>query len=173
MIQPFRIIFHLINVNRIIFANSVLYMKKFIFLVLCLTTLQTFGQSDSSNPVAVMVHKDFRLDILARKEAELNAAITKAAARSAMGYRLQVLSTNDREHAMKIRTQLLQKYPDQKVYMFYQAPYVKLTFGNFITKQEAEVYKKQISRMLDGASVYTLSQRIEVKPEREIKEDNN
>ena len=141
-------------------------MKKLLFSILCLTCLQSFAQ-DSAAISPVVIHKDFRLDILARKEAELNAAATKAAARSAMGYRLQVLSTDDRDYAMKIRTQLLQRYPDQKVYMFYQAPYVKLTFGNFVTKQEAELYKKQISRMLDGASVYTLSQRIEVKPEKE------
>ena len=148
-------------------------MKKLIFSIVCFTGLQTLAQTDSVMPIAVIVHKDFRLDILARKEAELNAAATKASARTGMGYRLQVLSTNDRELAMKVRTQLLQKYPDQKVYMFYQAPYVKLTFGNFITKQEADQYKKQISQMLGGASVYTLSQRIEVKPDKETKDDIN
>lgn len=173
MIQPFLIIFHLIHTNGTIFVKSELHMKKFLFSILCLSALQTFAQADSINITPVVVHKDFRLDILARKEAELNAAAIKAAARSAMGYRLQVLSTNDRDHAMKIRTQLLQRYPDQKVYMFYHAPYVKLTFGNFITKQEAESYKKLISRMLDGASVYTLSQRIEVKPEKEPKDYND
>lgn len=144
-------------------------MKQLLFLFSCFIALETLAQ-DSANRVAVVVHKDFRLDILARKEAELNSAVTKAAARTAMGYRLQVLSTNDREQAMRIRTQLLQRYPDQKVYMLYQMPYVKLKFGNFLTKQEAEFYKKQISRMLGGASVYTLSERIEVKPEKEIKD---
>ena len=146
-------------------------MKKFLFSILCLTALQTFAQSDSINPYAVVVHKDFRLDILARKEAELNAAAAKAASRTGMGYRLQILSTNDRDYAMKIRTQLLQRYPDQKVYMLYQMPYVKLRFGNFTSKDEAELYKKQISRMLGGASVYTISERIEVKPEKETRED--
>ena len=154
-------------------STQVIDMKKLIFSILCLTALQSFGQTDSSNTIPVIIHKDFRLDILARKEAELNLAAAKAAARSGMGYRLQVLSTNDRDLAIKTRTQLLQRYPDQKVYMFYQAPYVKLTFGNFISKQEAELYKNQISRMLGGASVYTLSQRIEVKPEKEIKDDVN
>ncbi|MDB5198080.1 MAG: hypothetical protein JWO92_43 [Chitinophagaceae bacterium] len=151
----------------------ILDMKKFLFSFLFLTGLQTFAQTDSINPFAVVVHKDFRLDILARKEAELNAAATKLAARTGMGYRLQVLSTNDRELAMKTRTQLLQRYPDQKVYMLYQAPYVKLRFGNFLTKQEAELYKNQISRMLGDASIYTISERIEIKPEKETKENNN
>lgn len=147
-------------------------MKKLIFSILSLTALQSFAQTDSVPATTVVIHKDFRLDILARKEAELNAAAIKAAARTAMGYRLQVLSTNDREQAMKIRTQLLQRFPDQKVYMLYQMPYVKLKFGNFTSKDEAELYKKQISRMLGGASVYTISERIEVKPEKDFKDDN-
>ena len=147
-------------------------MKRLIVLVFCLTALQSFAQTDSLNTATVVVHKDFRLDILARKEAELNTAITKTIARSAMGYRLQVLSTNDRDLAMRTRTQLLQRFPDQKVYMLFQAPYVKLKFGNFTSKDEANMYKSQISRMLGGASIYTLSERIEIKPEKETKEEN-
>ena len=153
--------------------TQVIDMKKIIFSILCLTALQTFAQTDSTITIPVVVHEDFRLDILGRKEAELNLAAAKAAARTGMGYRLQVMSTNDRDLAMKTRTQLLQKFPDQKVYMSFQAPYVKLTFGNFLTKQEAELYKNQISRMLGGASVYTLAQRIEIKPEKDSKDDSN
>ena len=153
--------------------TQVIDMKKIIFSILCLTALRSFAQTDSSITIPVVVHKDFRLDILGRKEAELNLAAAKAAARIGMGYRLQVMSTNDRNLAMKTRTQLLQKFPDQKVYMSFQAPYVKLTFGNFLTKQEADLYKNQISRMLGGASVYTLAQRIEIKPEKESKDESN
>ena len=148
-------------------------MKRIILLIVCFSAFNVFAQTDSAMPVAVVVHKDFRLNILARKEAELNAATAKLLTRSAMGYRLQVLSTNDRNLAMRTRTELLQKFPEQKVYMMFQSPYVKLRFGNFKTKEEAETYKKIISRMLDGASVYTIAERIEVKPEKEIKEDIN
>jgi len=147
-------------------------MKTLLFSFFSIFSTSIFAQTDSAFKVPVIVHKDFRLNILAKKEAELNSALTKAAARSAMGFRLQVLSTNDREHAMKIRTQLLQRYPEHKPYMSFQAPYVKLTFGNFVTRKEAEFYKTQISRMLGGASVYILSQRIEIKPEKEKPEDS-
>ena len=148
-------------------------MKKLIGLILFLAAFKGFSQNvDSLLPSPVVVHKDFRLEILARKEAELNTIATKQSERSAMGYRLQVLSTNDRELAMKTRTQLLQKFPDQKVYMMYQAPYVKLKFGNFRSKQEAESYKTQISHMLGGSSIYTTSERIEIKPDKEIKDED-
>jgi hypothetical protein len=157
--------------NGIIFARLSLHMKQIFLFLFCLPALQSFSQTDTINTATVIVHKDFRLDILSRKVAELNAAATKAAARSAMGYRLQVLSTNDRDLAMRTRTQLLQRYPDQKVYMLFQAPYLKLKFGNFSSKQEADLYKSQISRMLGGSTIYTLTERIEIKPEKEIKEE--
>ena len=147
-------------------------MKRIIVLAVLFTSLQSSGQSDSMPKNTVNVHSDFRLELLGRKEAELNAALTKTLERSAIGYRLQVLSTNDKELAFKTRTQLLQKFPEQKVYMYFQAPYVKLKFGNFRSKQEADNYRKQISRMLGGISIYLLNERVEVKPEREIKEED-
>jgi hypothetical protein len=147
-------------------------MKQLLLILLALNSFSLFAQTDTLLPVSnVVVHKDFRLDILGRKEAELNAAATAASARSAMGYRLQVLSTNDRDLAMKTKSQLLKQYPDQKTYLFYQSPYVKIRFGNFKTRPEAEQYRKQISKMLGGISIYIVPERIEVKPEKEVIEE--
>ena len=148
-------------------------MKKLIFLFFCSISLHLFGQNtDTLLPEPeVIVHKDPRLDILGKKQAELNALAARLATRSAMGYRLQVLSTNDRELAMRTKSQLLQRFPEQKAYMSYQLPYIKIKFGNFKTKEEANMYKKQVSRMLGGISIYTLSERIEVKPEKDLKEE--
>src|SRR5258705_5831218 len=101
-------------------------MKKIIVLIICvIASLKIIAQDTGSLKTSqtAFVHKDPRLDILAKKEAELNAYAAKIAARSAMGYRLQVLSTNDRELAMKTKTELLKKFPEQKVYMLYQLPY--------------------------------------------------
>ena len=140
-------------------------MKYFFILSLIVISTNSFAQvSDSSLAIIpVIIHKDPRIDILQKKQLELNTNFLKVIARSAMGYRLQVLSTNDRVLAMKTRTDLLQKFPEQKNYMIYQAPYVKLRFGNFRTKDEAEIYRKQISKMLNGATIYLIEERIEVK----------
>ena len=146
-------------------------MKRIIIALLVITTVNAKAQTDSISKGSVIVHADYRLQILGRKEAELNGAFAKKMERSAIGYRLKILSTDDKEMAFKTRTQLLQKFPEQKVYMYFQAPYVKLKFGNFRTKQEAESYKKQISKMLGGISIYLLNERVEVKPEKDVKED--
>ena len=148
-------------------------MKKLIFLLFYLVSQHLFAQNaDSLLPASnVIIHKDDRLDILGEKQAEINLLANKMAARTAMGYRLQVLSTNDRDLAMRTKTRLLQMFPEQKSYMFFQLPYVKLRFGNFKTKEEAEPYRKQISRMLDGASIHYVPERIEIKPERDFTEE--
>ena len=52
--------------------------------------------------------------------------------RSGRGYRLMVISTGDRALAMKIRSQLYQYFPDQKQYMSYQMPNIKIKFGGHI-----------------------------------------
>jgi len=146
-------------------------MKPFLIFLFLTCSVAAIAQNDTiyEGP-KVLVHNDPRLTLLTGKHAEINELAAKLAARSAMGYRLQVLSTNDRDFAMKTKSQLLQRYPDQKTYMFFQLPYVKLRFGNFKTRQEAEVYRKQISRMMDGASIYIVPERIEVKPEKDLDE---
>ena len=148
-------------------------MKKLIFLLFYSLSHHLFAQNaDTLLPVTrVVIHKDDRLDILGEKQAEINLLASKIAARTAMGYRLQILSTNDRDLAMRTKTRLLQMFPEQKSYMLFQLPYVKLRFGNFKTKEEAEPYRKQISRMLHGASIHYVPERIEIKPERDFTEE--
>ncbi|KAA9039213.1 SPOR domain-containing protein [Ginsengibacter hankyongi] len=147
--------------------------QSFVFLFLSLLSYYSFAQlTDSSLGNKVLVHQDYRMEILARKEADINTAILKAQSRIAKGYRLMVLNTNDRVYAMKIRGELLQKYPEQKTYMWFANPYIKIKFGNFRTQDEAEPYRKAISKMLNGATIYYLPETIEVKPDKDFDPDN-
>jgi SPOR domain len=142
------------------------------FFFVAVTTMVALGQETKGYPDTVAkgtvtIHKDKRLDELVRKEASFNEVFIATNARIAKGYRLMLLSTNDRALAMKVRTQLLQRYPDQKVYMSFQPPYIKLKFGNFIEKEEAESYRKEIIKnKLVTTNVYLLPETIEVKPDK-------
>ncbi len=147
-------------------------MKYSYVLILIFFSLKSFAQSDTVATNKIVVHQDYRLSILARKEAEINTAILKAEARVGKGYRLMILNTNDREYAMKTRADLLQKYPEQKTYMWFANPYIKIKFGNFKTREEAEPYRKQISKMLNGATIYFLPETIEVKPDKDFNPDD-
>ena len=140
-------------------------MKHLIILFFIGFSNSSFAQMNDSLPQnKVVVFKDYRLNILARKETELNAINYKRQQRTVMGYRLMVLNTNDKDYAFKIRAELLKKFPDQKPYMWYSSPYIRIKFGDFKTKEEAEIYRKQISDMLGGATVYYLEEPVEIDP---------
>ena len=138
-------------------------MRHFFVLILIVFSGSSMAQNTDSLH-KVVVFKDYRLDILGRKQAEINTAILKQQARTAQGFRLMILNTSDKDYAFKVRAELLQKFPEQKLYMWFANPYIRIKFGNFKTKEEADVYKNQISKMLDGASIYYIPEMIEVDP---------
>lgn len=140
-------------------------MKQILAFIFIFSGYASFAQgADSLIENKVVVFKDYRLDILAFKEAEINTEILKKMARTTKGYRLMVLNTSDKDYAFKVRTQLLQNFPEQKPYMWFANPYIRIKFGNFRTKDEAEVYKRKISEMLGGATIYYMHEIIEVDP---------
>lgn len=154
-------------------------MKRIFFLALALTAFNgLFAQTkteekDTTVIQKVTINKDPRLDILAKAEVDIANAAVKMAARFAKGYRLFVLKTDDRNYAMKVRTYLLQNFPEEKVIMSYQAPFIKMKFGDFLDKEEAEKVKKQIMKggVVTGG-VYVVPDTIEVKPDKDAKEDS-
>lgn len=148
-------------------------MKKLLFLSFICYSHLSFGQNtDSLRENKPVVFKDYRIDILGQKEAELNTALLKLKASTTQGYRLMVLNTNNKNYAFKVRAELLQKFPEQKLYMWYSNPYIRIKFGNFKTKEEAEPYRKQISEMLDGATIYLIPETIEVNPGNDFDPDS-
>lgn len=154
-------------------------MKKIVFLVLALTTFKgLFAQTaseekDTTLVQKVTINKDPRLDILAKAQVDISNAAIKMASRFTKGYRLFVLKTDDRNYAMKVRAYLLQNFPDEKVIMSYQAPFIKMKFGDFLDKEDAEKVKKQIVRggVVTGG-IYIVPDTIEVKPDKEGKDDS-
>ncbi len=146
-------------------------MKKLIFL-LCslLIVIISLAQTTADTLVGgVIVMKDIRYDLLAKKKAEINKKAADAK-KPTKGYRIQVLNTTDRNQALNIKSKLLKLYPEHKTYLMYQAPYFKLRIGNFVEKSEADALKKELSQMFP-AGVFVIPSDIEIKPEKE-KEDS-
>ena len=153
---------------NLIFCFCKKIMRSSLVLILIFFSNHSFSQTTDSlpgNKVAVM--KDDRIESLARKEAALHNVVLQENARTAQGFRLMVLNTSNKEYAFKVRAQLLQKFPEQKPYMWYANPYIRIKFGNFRTKEEAEPYRKAISQMLGGATIYFIPETIEVNPSKE------
>lgn len=146
---------------------KIIILFSVLFLSAASIKAQNMAQKDSAAPSGkVAVFKDARLDILAKKQAEFNDALALGP-KSARGYRLMVLSTNDRAKAMNLRARLLQRFPEQKVYMSFQPPFIKLKFGNFLDKIEADQYKKEIvNNRLVTTNIYLVPEIIEIKPDK-------
>ena len=145
-------------------------MKKFCCVVIIvMLSAGLYAQhisSDTAVVAKVTVTKDHRLDILAKAEAEINNRVN----RFAKGYRLFVLKSNDRDYAMKVRTYLLQNFPEEKVIMTYESPFIKMKFGDFEDKDEAERYRDMIMRgKVVTGNIYVVPDMIELKPDK-IKE---
>jgi hypothetical protein len=150
-------------------------MKKILYIgICCFLTIATIAQTkDTSVTGMVTIIKDSRLNELAKKELAFNEALA-AAPKTARGYRLKLLSTNDRSLAMKVRTQLLQRFPEQKVYMSFQPPYIQLKFGNFLDKEEADNYKNVIIRYkLVTSNIYLVPETIEIKADKNKENSSN
>ncbi len=137
-------------------------MKTLLFVSLLFLTTSLFAQTTGS----VNVYKDPRIDILLKKQAETNDLSTRNTSkrRTARGYRLLVVSSNNRGEALAARTKILTNFPELKAYMWYQSPYYKIKAGNFISRNEAEAYQKRMSSMFPG-NIFIMNDTVEVKPE--------
>ena len=137
-------------------------MKYILFSCFVLLTLNVFAQDTSS----VVVHKDPRLEILLKKQGGVNAAIKKANARTAKGYRLLVINTNKRDEAITAKTKVYTNFPELKAYLVYQSPYFKLKVGNFRTREEAQQYQKSLGYYFPKG-VFVVGDTIEITPEKD------
>ncbi|MGZ5286619.1 MAG: SPOR domain-containing protein [Flavisolibacter sp.] len=141
---------------------------KFLFLsLLFLLSGIVYGQKSVDTLNSIVIHKDPRVDVLVKKQAGVNAAIKKANARTARGYRLLVVNTNKRDEATEAKTKVYTYFPELKAYLVYQTPYFKLKAGNFRTREEAQDYQKLLS-IYFPKGVMIVSDIIEVTPEKEI-----
>jgi hypothetical protein len=88
------------------------------------------------------------------------------------GFRLQVLTSTDRSQIYSAKAKLYQQFPGNAIYVIAQAPFFKLRFGNFTTKEEAEKYKKMLSPLFP-AGVYivndVIESRVKIKSKTEVK----
>lgn len=151
-------------------------MKKGLVFILMLimaggSRAQAVVPADTINYANVTIEKDSRIDILGEKMYAYNAGLAKNI-RSGKGYRLMVLSSNDRNLAMQLRSKLLQQYPEHKVYMVYQNPFIKIKMGNFVDRAEAESFKKYLLKQnVVPGNIYLIPENIELKPEMDEEQE--
>lgn len=115
----------------------------------------------------VEIVKDHRLDLLRSKQEELNKKAFMDNNRTGAGYRILVLSTNDRKQAIDVKTRLMRDFPEQKTYLIYQSPHFKIHIGNFKSRQDADALRKQISKIYP-TGVIIIPSTVELRPEDDV-----
>jgi SPOR domain len=115
----------------------------------------------------VIVIKDPRLDILSLKQAQINkrtAMMTSSG--QYKGFRIQVVSTSSRDKAQAVKTDMMNRFPDQKTYLLFQSPNFKVRMGNYIKKEDAERFRKQLNKYFP-LGVYVVEDTIEYVPKED------
>lgn len=145
-------------------------MKKYFLVILVsMFTVAGFSQSGKTDSIirgTVTIVKDERIDLLGKKMTEYNESLANKI-HLVKGYRLMLLSTTDRTRAMQVRSQLMQQYPEHNVYMTFQSPYIRLKFGNFVEKDDAEKMRKTLveAKIITG-NIYVVPEMVEMKPDK-------
>lgn len=131
---------------------------------LIISVLITICTTSFASKDTVIIHKDPRLDLFMVKEAAVNKLTAKMTSNGQYrGYRLQVINTRNREDAFKIKSDLLQLFPEQKTYILFQSPYFKVRVGNFLQKPEAVSFQQQLARKFHQ-NTYIVEDIIEYTP---------
>jgi hypothetical protein len=144
-------------------------IAAFVFTSACLAQKDTaFVTPVDSN--SVIVHKDPRLDLLVKKQAVINEVTSRDGRRTDKGFRLMIISTNNRDEALAAKTKVYTYFPDLKAYMWYQSPYFRVKAGNFKDRKDAEAYQRRLNAYFPKG-VFIMKDIIEVKAGKGIDDD--
>jgi hypothetical protein len=133
----------------------------FAFVALIFASVSAYAQSGS-----VVINKDPRVDLLVNKQIEINEVTTRNARRTTAGYRIMVVSSNNRNTVAEAKTIMYREFPELKAYMMYQAPFFRLKVGNFRDRVNAEEYLERIKPFFKN-NVYVVPDTIEIRPEQD------
>ena len=137
--------------------------------------ITSFAQTDTTGIVpvdsnSVIVHKDPRVDLLIKKQATINEVTSRDSRRTDKGFRLMIISTNNRDEALAAKTKIYTYFPELKAYLWYQSPYFRVKAGNFKDRKDAESYQKRLNSYFPKG-VFIMKDIIEVKPGRNTEDD--
>ena len=142
-------------------------MKKLFFATALFFSVTAFAQTSTTakDSNSVIVHKDPRIELLKNKQAQINEVTSREARKTAKGFRLLIIRTNNPDEAIAAKTKVYTYFPELKAYLWHQSPYYKVKAGNFKDRKEAEAYQKKLN-VYFANGVFIMNDIVEVKPEK-------
>jgi len=95
-------------------------------------------------------------------------SLNESAYRQYNGFRIQVFMSNNsrtgRSEATHKGNLIREMFPDKATYITYEAPNWKLLAGDFLSREEAEIFKQQLRKAFPdfGKEMYTISDKINI-----------
>src|SRR5688572_5870723 len=146
-------------------------MKNLFVLAAVLGFLNSFSQDTTSiDSSTVVVHKDPRIDLLISKQAQINEETSRDSRKTGKGFRLMIISTNQRDEAIAAKTKVYTYFPELKAYLWHQSPYYKVKAGNFKDRKEAEIYQERLNAYFPKG-VFIMNDIVELKLEKGKEEE--
>lgn len=149
---------------------------KIIIILLVAISVNGFAQDSVTQKLpdtnSVVIHKDYRVDLLVQKQIEINELTSRAGRRTEKGFRLMIISTKDRDEVLAAKTKVYTYFPELKAYLWHQSPFYKLKAGNFKDREEAETYQKKMNPYFPNG-VFVMNDVIEVKLSKPGEEESN
>ena len=105
---------------------------NFIF-ILSVSYISAQSNSSPDQDGNITIHKDIRIDTLIMRTVNLNVLEPEI-----KGYRIQIFFGSNRSKANKLKSEFMQDYPGEKIYLVYKQPYFKLLVGNYRNRIEAQ-----------------------------------
>ena len=145
-------------------------MRVIVLIVVLIVSVNSFSQEavppKTADTPAVIVHKDPRIELLVKKQIQINEETSREARRIGKGYRLLVINTNNRDEAVDAKTKVYTFFPELKSYLIYQSPYFKLKVGNFKDRKDAEEYRERLQKYFPRG-VFIMNDTIELKLDKD------
>ena len=145
-------------------------MRSIALIIVLIISVNSFSQDTTWRKTvdtpSVLVHKDPRIELLVKKQIQINEETSRDARRSGKGYRLLVINTNQRDEAVAAKTKVYTFFPELKSYLIYQSPYFKLKVGNFKERKDAEEYRERLQKYFPKG-VFIMNDTIELKLEKD------
>lgn len=112
------------------------WKKPLIGFIFIVCTQQLVAQEKGS----VLIKKDPLIDSLIARRLELSRSGIAGDAVSISGFRVQILSSLDRQVTYSEQAKFRSRYPKIKTYVSYTQPNYRLRVGDFRTRLEAEKF---------------------------------
>ncbi|MHB1921562.1 MAG: SPOR domain-containing protein [Chitinophagaceae bacterium] len=141
----------------------------FLFLIICWANFPAAGQqaiNPGTDSNTVIIHSDPRIATVIKRQIYLNTLFKTYQ----KGYRIQVVSTVNRQKANFLKQQLLEKFPQYRTTLSYQSPYFIVRMGDFKSRSDATGLEDEVRETVNGA-IFIVPDIIQVNPDRDAGND--